>query len=925
MEFFQKTANEILEQFQVDSDIGLTDKQVVESQNKYGKNQFSKGERISLGRKILEALKEPMVLILLVAAIITIGINIYKYFIGLHAEFTESIGIVVAISLSVGIQILMEGKSEKAFDALNNINEDIRVKVLRNGNMDYINKNDVVVGDIVKIETGDKAPADGRLIEGSDLKVDESMLTGESIAVAKSSKVKLENPKASLPEQVNMIFAGTFVTFGQGMMIVTSVGDKTEMGHIATELKNAMDTKTPLQEKLDKLAKSITTIGVAASGLIFLFEIYKIYASNTLSFDTVQNAFMTSIALIVAAVPEGLPTIIAMTLALNIIKMAKSNALVRKLVACETVGCINVICSDKTGTLTKNQMEVIDVWSNGDLVNSSDLQNKFMIENFTLNSTADIKIEEGNIKFIGNSTECALLKAFGETICSISPKACPHYMNDNFVCGGECKKYHPTKEEFISYSDVRHYSNIAYQYPFTSESKSMTTVVSEGELSRVYTKGSPEKIILLCDKIIIDNKVETFTDELKERINNEMIKLQQEAKRVLAFSHKDLTESYENWSQNEAKVESNMIFDGFVSIADPLREDVYEAIEKCKKSGINLKILTGDNIVTATSIAKQLNIIKEDSIIIEAQEIDNMSNEELLEIMDKIIVIARSKPLTKMRIVNLLKENGNVVAVTGDGINDAPALKNADVGIAMGITGTEVSKEASDIILLDDSFSTIVKSVEWGRGIYENFQRFIQFQLTVNLVAVLTVIICEILGRDLPFTTIQLLWVNLIMDGPPALSLGLESLRKHLMEQEPVKRDASIITKSMLYRIITNGLYIVIMLMILINNNVLGGTIEQQSSIVFTTFVLFQLFNAFNSRELGDESIFSNLSNNKSMVAIVGATFALQILITQFGGEVFKTAPLSIAMWLKVIGYSFSVIVFSEVIKFVKRRVREML
>jgi Ca2+-transporting ATPase len=288
--------------------------------------------------------------------------------------------------------------------------------------------------------------------------------------------------------------------------------------------------------------------------------------------------------------------------------------------------------------------------------------------------------------------------------------------------------------------------------------------------------------------------------------------------------------------------------------------------------------------------------------------------------MDKIIVIARSKPLTKMRIVKLLKERGNVVAVTGDGINDAPALKNADVGIAMGITGTEVSKEASDIILLDDSFSTIVKSVEWGRGIYENFQRFIQFQLTVNLVAVLTVIICEILGRDLPFTTIQLLWVNLIMDGPPALSLGLESLRSHLMKQEPVKRDANIITKGMLYRIITNGLYIVVMLMILITNNVLGGTAKEQSSIIFTTFVLFQLFNAFNSRELGDESVFGNLANNKSMGFIVGATFVLQVLITQFGGDIFRTAPLSIEMWLKVIGYSFSIIVFSETIKFFKRK-----
>ena len=915
MKYFQKPIDQILNEFQVNSSSGLTNDQVLENQKKYGKNQFSPSEKISFAKKILQAIKEPMILILLVAALITIGMNVYKYLQGLNAEFTESIGILAAIAISVSIKVIMEGRSERAFDALNNINDDVKVKVVRDERIQYIHKREVVVGDIIEIETGDKVPADGRLINVLQLKVDESMLTGESIPVSKDSNIIITDPKTSLSERKNMVFAGTFVTYGQGTVVITSIGDKTEMGSIATELKSTTTKSTPLQEKLDKLAKSITVMGVIASILIFIYELFKIYVDNNLSFDTIQNAFMTSIALIVAAVPEGLPTIVAITLALNIIKMAKSHALVRKLIACETIGCINVICSDKTGTLTKNQMEVLDIWSNGVLLKPADLKNRLMIENFIINSTADISIQNDSVKFIGNPTEGALLKAFSETKCSKDPSHC----NDYNMCAGKCYKCAPNSGGFVDYTEIRKSSNIIFQYPFSSEKKSMTTITLEDDIYSAYTKGSPEKVISLCDKIVFNDRVEVFTDELKKKINNEIVKLQKQAKRILGFSHRDIDKVKREWNKVQNQIEQSMVFDGFVSIADPLREDVYEAIEKCKHSGINIKMLTGDNIVTAISIAKQLNMINEDSIIIEAQQIDEMSDEELIKILNKIIVIARSKPLTKMRIVNLLKRTGNVVAVTGDGINDAPALKNADVGIAMGITGTEVSKEASDIILLDDSFSTIVKAVEWGRGVYENFQRFIQFQLTVNFVAVLTVFICEIFGRDIPFTTIQLLWVNLIMDGPPALSLGLEGLREHLMKKEPVRRDANIITGHMLFRIIVNGIFIIFMMMLLINNNILKGTSGQQSSIIFTTFVMFQLFNAFNSRELGNESIFENLLKNKTMLWIIGLTFALQIIITQFGGEIFRTAPLSIAMWLKVIGYSITVVIFSELIRFLRR------
>lgn len=919
MEYFQRSKEDVLRDLEVDASLGLSDKEVSQNRETYGKNEFSPGEKSSLFESIVEALKEPMVFILLIAALLTIGMNVYKQLQGEQPEYTESIGILVAIALSAGIKIIMEGRSEKAFEALNSINEDIKVKVLRNGEIQYVSKKDIVVGDIIKIETGDKAPADGRLLDAMQLQVDESMLTGESLAVTKDADAIIQDRKVPLAERTNMLYAGTFVTYGQGTVVVTSVGDHTEMGHIAAELKNAINKSTPLQEKLNKLAKTITTIGIIIAGFIFLYELFKILQDQAFHFREVQNAFVTSIALIVASVPEGLPTIVAMTLALNIIKMAKSNALVRKLIACETIGAINVVCSDKTGTLTKNQMTVLDVWNNGELKQPSELYNRFIIENFTLNSTADLKVEGSETKFIGNATEGALLKAFYETVCSKNPEACPHYAQKSYICKGRCYSNSSASRDFICYNDIRNTRTIVYQYPFSSERKSMTTIVEEDGTNRVYTKGSPEQIISLCSKIIINNQVQDFPEELKEKVTARITKFQKEAKRILGFAHKDIKNEDQNWSEIQNDLETDMIFDGFVSIADPLREDVYEAVRKCGKSGIGLKILTGDNIVTATSIAKQLNIVDQDSLIMEAQAIDEMSDQELIKIIDRIVVIARSKPATKLRIVNLLKKRGNVVAVTGDGINDAPALKNADVGIAMGITGTEVSKEASDIILLDDSFSTIAKAIEWGRGIYENFQRFIQFQLTVNLVAVLTVVICEMQGKELPFTTIQLLWVNLIMDGPPALSLGLESLRKHLMVKRPVRRDENIITRNMLSRIIVNGVFIVILMMLVINNQILGGTAEQQTSIIFTSFVMFQLFNAFNSRELDNESIFANLKENKAMLWIIGATFLLQIVITQFGGEVFRTAALPVSMWVKIILYSSSVIVFSEGIRFAKR------
>lgn len=625
------------------------------------------------------------------------------------------------------------------------------------------------------------------------------------------------------------------------------------------------------------LGKKITLLGSAAAAIVFIIQLIIFLINGTASLDTVSEAFITSIVLIVAAVPEGLPTIVAVSLAINIIKMSKQNALVKKMIVCETVGCINVICSDKTGTLTENKMTVTDIYSNNRLLKPCELRNNHLLKNFCINSTADIHLEGQQVKFIGNPTECALLSAV-----------------------------HQAGED---YSVLRENEEILYVYPFSSELKYMTTVVNKAEGIEVFAKGSPEKIMDMCD----------ITAEEQQKAIQQITKFQEKARRVIGFAHKTMT-SVSDYETDRPILERGMTFDGFVAITDPIRSDVYEAVKRCANAGIELKMLTGDNIVTATAIEQELGILDKNHIAVEANEIEQLSEKDFLEKIKTIRVIARSTPVVKMRVVNALKSLGNVVAVTGDGINDAPALKNADVGIAMGITGTEVSKEASDIVLLDDSFSTIVKAVQWGRGIYENFQRFIQFQLTVNLSSVIVVLASILAGFTAPFSALELLWINIIMDGPPALTLGLEPIRGDLMEQKPTPRNASIVSKPMLSHIIINGVYISIIFMLQHWGNFLGGTEEEMPTILFTLFVVFQLFNALNSRELTNVSIFKNMGNNHLMLTVFAGTFALQVIITQFGGMFFGTVPLSFLMWLKIIVVGFTVVVLSEIIKFIKRR-----
>lgn len=839
---FYMSREELLQATGADPEHGLSESQVQASRQKYGANTFARTGTESMLKRIWDASTEPMLLMLLFAAIITLAVNITRYFTGGDYNFLECAGIFAAIFLSVAITIVTEGKSAKAFEALSKINEDTLIKVLRNGEPQLIPQKDIVIGDILLIETGDKIVADGRLISGNDLSADESALTGESLPVKKDATFICQE-NTPVAERACMLYSGCFVS---------------------------------------------------------------------------------------------------VSLALNIIKMSRENALVKKMIACETIGCVNIICSDKTGTLTENKMTVQKIYAGGSLLDPEDLAfpaktpaeaslqpkeartareddtsvavaaasdfpavldslnspdsqiasapadapsaidqktAQALLRNFCINSNADITWEDGSWTFIGNPTECALLAA--------------------------------ARKAGSDYQQLRKESDIVRVFPFSSQNKDMSTIVNEDGRLMLYTKGNPEKILSLCSNVSAEE-----TAHIQKLMEN----FQDKAGRLLTFAHKELA-CFNGEKQQE--LEQDLHYDGFVVISDPLSPDVYDSIRDCRRAGIEVKMLTGDNIRTARAIAEELHMLQDGHLAVEAAEIESMSDEELKKALPKISVIARSTPLIKMRVVKLLKEEKNVVAVTGDGINDAPAIKNADVGIAMGIAGTEVTKEASDMVLLDDSFSTIIKAVQWGRGIYENFKRFIQFQLTVNVSSVVVVIASILAGFPAPFTALELLWINIIMDGPPALTLGLEPIREDLLKHPPTKRNANIISRKMLIRIFANGIFISIVFMLQHFTNFLGATQKEEATVLFTLFVLFQLFNAFNCRELDDTPMFKNLLNNKLMLGVFLIVLVLQFLITQVGTAVFETTPLSAAMWGKMLLTAGSAVVINEIWKGLKHIVKK--
>ena len=869
MNAYSVKTDKLEREFSTSALYGLKRTQVDANRRRFGKNELEKKKKKSSFKRFIEALSEPTLVILEFAWVITVGVNLGKFIKTGSCDVYECIGILAAILISACLTVFMEGRSEKAFEILGAVYDKISVKVIRDGKIVVIPKEELVAGDVAFIETGDKIVADGRLIESNGLKTDESMLTGESDRVSKT--VCELSDKTPLAERKNSVYSGTFASQGTGKMIVTAVGQYAELGKIAGEL-DADVSSAPLNEKLAKLGKKITIIGAISAGIAFFLSVLRLSLSSSLSFFTVQDAFIEAIVLIVAAVPEGLPTTAAIALSLNVLKLAKSNALIRKLVAAETVGCVSVICSDKTGTLTENDMKAERI--NGEFGKNSE---KNILLNSAINSSAVLKTDGASVKVFGSATEGALIKR--------------------------------ALKSGIDYEKMRDKRLIGGVLPFDSAVKYMATEYFQNGKPTIFLKGAPEKVLPL-----------TLSKEQSESILSEIAVFQKQGKRVIAFARKT-GELFSGDLSREVK-SGGFTYDGYAVIADPVRKDVASSVAACKKAGIDVKMMTGDNPVTAAAIAMETGIITSSDEVVMADEIEAMPMDVLKEKIKSIGVIARSTPSVKLKVVEALKMTGAVVAVTGDGVNDAPAIKHADIGIAMG-SGSEITKEASDIVILDDSFSTIVKAVSFGRNIYRNFQRFITFQLTVNVTAMIVVIASLACGLASPFNAVQLLWIDIIMDGPPALTLGLEKGGNEVLNYKPVRRTDGIITPRMLFKIAAQGLFMATLIVLEYLFDFLKAGRELVPTTLFCMFVIFQLFNAFNCRDLTGESIFRSAGKNKIMTAVFAATFAFQIVITRFLGGFFKTEPLSLVLWLKIIGVCFTCVLFSEGYKLAFRLKRD--
>ncbi len=837
---------------------GLDEEQVNRSRQAYGENIIKKQTTDGIFKRIISALFEPMILILLISAVITFAINLGRFLKTGEADFSEVIGIVVAVFLSTAITVFMENGSQKAFEALASSAGQKTVSVLRNGVNLLVKKEEIVVGDIIYLSAGDAVVADGRLLDSNSLTVDESALTGESLPVKKNHDCILTE-KTHLAERLNMVYAGTFVVGGDAKCVVTGVGNLTEIGKIAQELGNKTDGQSPLNEKLSSLGKTIALIGVVTSALVFVLSVIKLIITGNFTFFALQETFISCIVLIVATVPEGLPSIVAVSLAIGMVKLAKKNALIKKLVATETVGSVSVICSDKTGTLTQNKMQVERLVSFSSRGTEKETIDKFLRLNIALNSTALLSGEN----FFGNATESALL---------------------TFV---KANGYAPEK--------MRADYKVIDRVPFSSQEKMMQTTILADESNLCLIKGAPEVVLSKCELSAFD----------KDRIFDELKRLELLARRIICFAH-----SIDN---------QKTIFDGYAVIFDAIRKDAYLAVKKAKEAGVEVKMLTGDNLYTAIAVSRELEIINSDSEAVNATDLERLSDNELKKVLPKIKVIARSTPATKLRVVKALKSMGEVVAVTGDGINDAPAIRHSDVGIAMGIAGAEITKETADIVLLDDGFSTIITAVEFGRNVYKNLQRFILFQLSVNISALLIIVLCLVFGLPSPFNTLQLLWINIIMDGPPALTLGLEPATDDLLKNKPVKRSEGLVSKGMLIRILISAIYIAVVTVCEYAFDFLSVGKENLPSVVFTLFITFQLFNAFNARQTGSKSILENFAKNKIMPLAFLLTFVLHFIIVTFFYKVFGVSPMNALAWIKTLLVAFSIILLTEGYKFAYR------
>lgn len=848
-------------------------------------NLLTPPKRPSIWKLYLEKFQDPVIKVLLVAAAFSLLISI------IESEYAETIGIFFAIFLATGIGFYFEYDANKKFDLLNAVGEETPVMVIRNGKVHEIPKKDIVVGDVVILNTGDEIPADGVLLEAVSLQVNESSLTGE-LMVNKTTDEAHFDEEATYPS--NSVMRGTTVTDGHGVMCVERVGDATEIGKVARQATEQSQEQTPLNLQLTKLANLIGKVGFTIATLTFvIFTAKDLYAYLSVTAVTdwhqwleiariVLKYFMMAVTLIVVAVPEGLPMSVTLSLALNMRRMLKTNNLVRKMHACETMGAITVICTDKTGTLTQNLMQVYDA-------QLDESQKNLIAEGIATNSTAFLEEKEGEGKpsGVGNPTEVALLL----------------WLN----------------EQGMDYISLRNQAKTVNQLTFSTERKYMATLVDSSVLNTrvLYVKGAPEIVMGKCN--LEESRVKQY--------NEQLLAYQNQAMRTLGVAYKVIPENSSTDCAELVK-EGGLTFMGIFAISDPIRPDVPDAVKKCQSAGIRVKIVTGDTPGTATEIARQIGLwTSEDTERnrITGVEFAALSDEEALERVVDLKVMSRARPMDKQRLVQLLQQKGEVVAVTGDGTNDAPALNHAQVGLSMG-TGTSVAKEASDITLLDDSFHSIATAVMWGRSLYKNIQRFIVFQLTINVVALLSVLLGAFLGTELPLTVTQMLWVNLIMDTFAAMALASIAPSMDVMNEKPRKRTDFIISPAMRNNIfgVGAGFLIVLMGLLAFFKNMPGGMDVHHLTVFFTIFVMLQFWNLFNASVFGtNHSIFKDAGHAMGMLGVALIILVGQFIIVTFGGKVFRTEPLPALEWAYIIAGTSVVLWIGEIWRGVKRMMKK--
>lgn len=867
--------------------IGLTDEQVKQSREQHGKNVLTPPQRTSLWKLYLDKYRDPIIQILLVAAFVSLILAF------IEKNFMETIGIFVAVFLATTVGFYFERDAAKKFNLLTALSEEQPVKVRRNGKVMEIPRHDVVVGDVVLVEVGDEVPADGELIVCNDLQINESTLTGEPV----TEKSLEGGGDGAYPR--NVILRSTMVMNGRGEFVVTAVGDATEIGKVAKKSTEQTSVETPLHMQLDKLAKMISKVGsVVSVAAFFIFLIHDILTNPAWGgkdyfymAEIVLKYFMMAVTLIVMAVPEGLPMAITLSLALNMRRMLKSNNLVRKLHACETMGAVTVICTDKTGTLTQNKMQMSALeLKQGDEV--------LLDTAIALNSTAELN--DG--KPIGNPTESALLlwlDAHGK-----------------------------------DYEELRKQVNVLKQLPFSTERKMMATLAEVDGETYLFVKGAPEIVMKKC--IIEDRMQRQSAEELDE--------WQHKAMRTLAFAYKKIETSIMRTSRTStaevvALLDANDLqLQAIAAIADPIRPDVPAAVQECRHAGIEVKVVTGDTAATAMEIGKQIGVFEDelenigadgsltslDQQMITGEQWEALSDEEAYERAKDIRVMSRARPTDKQRLVAMLQKRGEVVAVTGDGTNDAPALHYAHVGLSLG-SGTSVAKEASDMTLLDDSFKSIANAVMWGRSLYRNLQRFLFFQLVVNVAALLLVLGGSVIGTEMPLTVTQILWVNLIMDTFAALALASLPPSHEVMKDKPRKASDFIINKSIGFGILFCGIFfflVMFALLVYCERRGKGGVDVHELTMFFTTFVMIQFWNLFNAKALmSHHTAFRHFLKDKGMILVLVLVLVGQWIIVTFGGEMFRTTPLSLHEWLLIIGSTSVVLWVGELWRAFKRMI----